>query len=320
MNLEVLHQRISAPHSIQPTEIEALRDLTVKYPFAQVFSILYLKALVLNQDLNFDEELQKHAYRITDRAKLYELLQERNVSAAPTGQTGDKQEEIIESSPVSDEEVQTEVFDLPAGRQEESNDVIKKEETPQQEEEIRDPLAQAVPEGSQELEKEMLAHVIASAYSLEMELEDESREEESNKPVIDTSQARSFTSWLKLADDESAKITSNVAKTKEMLEHLKEVELNKKKETTPASLPAEGMAGMEKSPTPKKEFFSPSKTARESVQEDKLMYSETLANIFAAQGNYPKAILAFEQLMLINPEKKLYFAKKIKELKLKLDT
>jgi hypothetical protein len=45
-----------------------------------------------------------------------------------------------------------------------------------------------------------------------------------------------------------------------------------------------------------------------------------LAKIFALQGNYPKAIYAYEQLMLSNPEKKIFFASQIKELKKKLNT
>ena len=48
--------------------------------------------------------------------------------------------------------------------------------------------------------------------------------------------------------------------------------------------------------------------------------TETLANIFAIQGNFPKAIIAYEQLMLTNPEKKIFFAQRIKELKEKLNT
>ena len=69
---------------------------------------------------------------------------------------------------------------------------------------------------------------------------------------------------------------------------------------------------------PKKEFFSPSKVAKKSLDESSLPVSETLAQIFAAQGNYPKAIASYEQLMLKFPEKKSFFANQIKKLKQKL--
>jgi hypothetical protein len=71
---------------------------------------------------------------------------------------------------------------------------------------------------------------------------------------------------------------------------------------------------------PKTEFFSPVKKAKESLEISTMPVSETLAKIFALQGNFPKAIFAYEQLCLINPEKKIFFASRIEELKKKLNT
>ena len=68
---------------------------------------------------------------------------------------------------------------------------------------------------------------------------------------------------------------------------------------------------------PKKEFFSPVKKAKESVDENKMPVSETLARIFELQGNLPKAIYVYEQLSLIFPKKKPYFASQINLLKKK---
>jgi hypothetical protein len=71
---------------------------------------------------------------------------------------------------------------------------------------------------------------------------------------------------------------------------------------------------------PKKEFFSPVKKAKESLDENKMPVSETLAQVFALQGNINKAILVYEQLILIFPEKKSFFASQIRNLKRKLNS
>ena len=56
------------------------------------------------------------------------------------------------------------------------------------------------------------------------------------------------------------------------------------------------------------------------MDENSLPVSETLAKIFAAQGNFPKAIYAYEQLIVIYPEKKIFFANQIEELTKKINT
>ena len=77
MNLEEISVRIKNPQLCGSSDIDELRQLSEKYPYAQVFSLLYLKALSINNDVRFDDELQHHAYRITDRFRLYELINEK---------------------------------------------------------------------------------------------------------------------------------------------------------------------------------------------------------------------------------------------------
>ncbi len=69
----------------------------------------------------------------------------------------------------------------------------------------------------------------------------------------------------------------------------------------------------------KKNIYTPTKAAKESLQEDTSMYTETFAKILEKQGNYKKAIEIYNQLILKIPQKNTYFAEKIKELNNKLN-
>jgi hypothetical protein len=127
------------------------------------------------------------------------------------------------------------------------------------------------------------------------------------KTEIEPKSERSFSSWLSLGATTSAvnpmeiKVIKEETKQPEIEEETKKIEYY----------------NFDK---PKKEFYSPVKKAKESLSENNMPVSETLAKIFALQGNYPKSIYVYEQLILIFPEKKSFFATQIKNLKKKLNS
>jgi hypothetical protein len=345
MNLEQIAERIALPSSCLGSEIPALKELTEKYPFAQVFSILYLKALSNQQDVGFDEALQKHAYKITDRMKLYDLIH-------PTETVENENTPLIESFPQiesesieilgdTENEIPTvhpqEVEDVSVNSMPETaNSVIEHTTTvidvepisEVQEEKESATLAEESKETKNQthlnvsdLNLEIISEVVTAVYheNLENSIPTIEKEEKiSEQPEIELSTPepvtldtkKSFTSWLKMGQQSAIKLTPNLIEDDS--EEIKIIEkqidsiINKFIETEPSIS------------RPKKEFYSPTKKAKESINPDGLIYSETLANILAIQGNFSKAIVAYEQLMLTNPEKKIFFAKRIEELKEKL--
>jgi hypothetical protein len=61
-------------------------------------------------------------------------------------------------------------------------------------------------------------------------------------------------------------------------------------------------------------FFSPQVMAKKSIEDNDEIVSETLANIYAAQGDVQRATKVYKKLGLLNPEKSAYFAALIKKL------
>lgn len=359
MNLDQIAARIAAPQTCQPDEINALEALTVKYPYAQVFSILYLKALANQKDIHFEEALHQHAYKITDRMKLYDLIHAE--AALPVTELLEHEFEetasieIPETQPVAEEdfvenasfeetqdeipmialesleEIQNEIVELEAEilpQESESealtvsdSDSDRFSESITLEEEEESSSEEAL--GDDELELEIISHVVATVYNdnleksvpeieaVEKKIENtsvESIDEKQEEISVPTDAPKTFTGWLRAGSQSSVRTEIKVETKVESTEKQVDKIIDKFIEEEPSIS------------RPKKEFYSPSKKAKESVSEEGLIYTETLASIFAIQGNFPKAILAYEQLMLTNPEKKIFFAQRIEELKEKLKT
>ena len=356
LNIQDIAFRIEQPATLSVQDINDLRDMTENFPYAQIFPILYLKALSNRKDVRFDEELTKYAYRISDRIQLFELIHSKEEPIILQTHDLSTETEIKKSS---DEENQLELIvqetnsELPKEIEQEliSPNVIAEEIEEDTEEDEIIPLnirgAQSTeiqsPSTSEEeekisaededlFEKELLSEVIASSYNLdhlisetdsaETEVQAENIEEQETESIesIDVSDEnaansseenkKSFSSWLRssanskpeLFDEEKARIDS-------ILEQFL-------KDEPKITRPVKTTEAEEK---PKKEFYSPAKKAKESISLNNMPVSETLAKIFALQGNFPKAIFAYEQLMLTNPEKKVFFASQIEELQKKIN-
>jgi len=195
------------------------------------------------------------------------------------------------------------------------------EETPTNDSETILNVNEEIPAEKDELEQLIQSSALSSNYIVSNFSEEENKNErevgeieipaEKIKEEIQLTEisekeqinARSFSSWLSFgATKEPEKATPAIE------EKTTEIEPEPKKTE---------YYNFDK---PKKEFYSPVKKAKESLSENNMPVSETLAKIFALQGNYPKSIYVYEQLILIFPEKKSFFATQIKNLKKKLNS
>ena len=258
--------------------------------------------------------MQKYSFRITDRVQLFNLINEfKNVP----------QEEIINENSTTTKPIPENIEVKTETLQEEN----KKEVQLEFEIESNDTTILTPEESNRgsktetdNVDESILQHAFSANYQLpDLNIEELSALEEKNistekvveeiikeEPAeIEIDTAQSFNSWL----------TTN--KNYKESEHLDKLEITAIANHTDVTKEESPLFGETKKP--KKEFFSPTAKAKESLQEDSLPVSETLAKIYALQGNFPKAISAYKQLSLKYPEKKIFFAIRIKELEKKIN-
>jgi hypothetical protein len=327
LSSESIHQQMRNMSNCSTRQLSELKELMDLYPYASSLVTLYLKSLANDQDLRLSSQLEKYAFQIPNRALLYDLL---------VTQTTAVTEEIHSQEAVSQEVLVEEVAKVPEAP------IIQL---------TVDPAPMVVAPSVIEEETEELETLIAPVASVEMreEGDEESSLNIPHQPVetremdeVDTmiQSAVISSSYLQLAYPGAAE---QVAAEEELRSNEKEAiipsqSLENVKSIEPKSFTdwlkmgeilngsVEEPLSEEKKPSfyhfekPKKEFFSPAKKAKESVDENKMPVSETLAQVFALQGNINKAIHVYEQLILIFPEKKSFFASQIRNLKRKLNS
>ncbi len=282
LNKSNINKRLFDQQVFKESEMLEFKEIIGIYPYASVFAIAYLRGLKKMEHIQFEEELHQHAFKIANRNLLYQLViqpEEETVAEAKT-----------ETETIAVEEAKTET----------EAEVIVEIKTETEVEELIHSGSETIEKADTELETLINASAATTTFIHEFnqqgaevdaelaknELPKESKALPSKAEIEST--PKSFNQWLTLGET-----TNNP-------------ELEEEKTT---------MISIEK---PKREFYSPSKKAKESIDANKMPVSETLAKIFVLQGNYPKAIYVYEQLIIIYPKKKSIFASQIKQLSNKL--
>ena len=304
LNKSNINKRLFDQQVFKESEMLEFKEIIGLYPYASVFTIAYLRGLKKMEHIQFEEELHQHAFKIANRNLLYQLVIQPEEEIETEAET-EKKTETVEETEVVEETVaeaktETETIAVEEAKTETEAEAVEEIKTETETEEIIHPGSEIIEKADTELATLINASAATTTFIHEFnqqgaevdaelaknELPKESKALPSKAEIEST--PKSFNQWLTLGET-----TNNP-------------ELEEEKTT---------MISIEK---PKREFYSPSKKAKESIDANKMPVSETLAKIFVLQGNYPKAIYVYEQLIIIYPKKKSIFASQIKQLSNKL--
>ncbi len=345
---------METPEKMSGGDSVLLLELLKNFPYFQTAHLLYSKSLHNQNSIHYNNQLKVTAAYATDRKVLHrlitrkteqgikpviipdvkEIIEDKKIEEAVIRLVEDEVKEHIIPVIVKEEEVpvieqEVKVVEVPLIEKTEEKVIEKIVERIHEEEAATDKIND---QKEKELEPEYISEAVNASVEIEMmntnifekdettekqKTEDEDSDFVLNIPEIKEEKTEekateidleslSFTDWLKHLNS----VDTSAPKTAKTEERKKE-----EKTLDPFELIDKFIRDEPKISRPKTEFFSPVNKAKQSVADDITFVSETLAKIYVLQGNYAKAILAYENLRLKYPEKRLYFASQIKNLR-----
>ncbi len=334
---------VKDPSQIKTTQLSELETLITEYPFFETAHLLYTKGLHKYQSINYSKQLRKTAILANSRSVLYELLHKIEINTSiPVNEiaeipnkesknTEPKDEPIKSSGSISVTNNDVKVIYVstvpnsePIVKENKQQDKVVEETVESElnivkniENETEAPTAEFdIDKLNKTIEQEISKEIIQSYVQTDIIKTPELVKEEKKEPS-------SFTDWLKTIQKESHTFQIETKK-----DEPKQVEVSEKTEKIPEKPKKETVFDKNRQIIDKiiesdpgriklgsNKFFTPNVDAKQSLLENEHLVTETLAKIYALQGNISKAIRAYEILSLKFPQKSVYFASLIEKLK-----
>jgi len=286
LNQEKVIATLQNSSKIKDWSIDELNKLLSYYPYFQPARLWLTKLLHESDHPSYNSTLRFTSVLSIDRTFLYELifkqpLREQIVSI---------EEAVTREDSVAEENPTTENLSI-------------KEDKP-----VLDPipLTQLGNKPSNqrvdELEMEILKHAMAASPIINPneEINEATSQimDDSEDTLLQNAGKQSFSKWLNKLNGPSEEPKKRV---------------NKESNSTLIDRFISNNPQISK-PT-RSNFFKPADLAKLSLIEHEDFVTETLAKVYEQQGNLPRAVKIYEQLIVKYPEKKSYFAAQIFKLK-----
>lgn len=276
---------LNRPSSLNEKQTVELEKILAEFPFLQSARAIYLKGLYNNDSFRYNTELKKTAAYTTDRSVLFDFITSEQFQSIEKNsfEAAEKAVEEIAVSHIEEIKAQEQKPAEPVNKLEESIKLTIKESEATQ------------PEKASTTETVSESPLTEAEQKLEI-----------GKPLtFSKEETHSFSEWLQLS-----KITPV-----------------KREESTPQPEKQEDESGLvkkldiidrfiESNPKiiPSKTISVAPATLNETADNSSLM-TETLAKVYLEQKKYAKAIQAYEILILKYPEKSVFFADRITEIR-----
>lgn len=343
MNKAEFYILADIPQNLDKNTLSDLKSVVKDFPYFQAAQVLLLKNLHTLNHYEYDAVLKKTAVSLPSRIHLYNFIHDKELAVAQiqVAPTALDIEDITTIEPTIAQPTTVEEEQIVAKVE---LDVETDSEITPAAEVVSPPIAIDTP--AVELPPPLVAEVI-TPIEPEPVIEPtvETQQEEITKPVAETftNATLSFSEWLKLsqAGNIPAKANTNEEKpTEQVITQLPDSKVttssteeksshtlaDESEPTTKVEKPESNIGQFEsildkfirenpRISRPKAEFYNPANMAKQSVQEDEEIATETLAKVYMAQGHYKKAIRVYEKLCLIYPHRITYFADLIQKIK-----
>ncbi len=342
MNKAELNILAGQPEMLDKARLNDMKALVKDFSYFQGAHVLLLKNLNNIHHYEFDATLKKTALSIPNRVHLYQFL--NNI---PDDITPIYKKRSTESVKPEKEELTINNRELENYKEMDStishSEVEWHTESELQHNKPTIDLVEIInAESTIEPQIEKQTQELPSAeINLNTEtLEFKQLTTEELQPITNDNEEHSFIEWLKISkgisleqEETTAHVNSLDNTTDAVPEVLHKIE-------TPVNYSNESVLPPETKPTnnssnivvveslldkflrenprmsrPKAEFYNPSNMAKQSVEEDDEIATETLAKIYLKQGHHKKAIRIYEKLCLLYPHRIAYFADLIQKIK-----